>query len=161
MNMKNKFRLHDRIRPITFDINIAMPNSSSYFPFLPLMSQRNRDKIKFYSGAYVRFMTLVNGKPAYATNNPYIGTNILCGNEHLYEVIERNMYVVGDTFIDDNMCLWIIESQCWNKDISTYDFTLRNDSSETIVKSMFDLLKHFTYIDENGVEIPSNVKNRQ
>lgn len=159
--MKNKFRLHDRIRPITFDINMTMPNSSSYFPFLPLMSQRNRDKINFYSGAYIRFMTLVNGKPAYATNNPYIGTNILWGNEHLYEVIERNMYNVGDTFIDDNLCSWTIESQSWNKDINTYDFTLRNDSSEKIIKSMFYLLKHFTYIDENGVEIPSNIKNQQ
>lgn len=158
---KNKFRLFDRIRPITFNINISVPNSSAHFPFLPLMSQPHRDKMKFYSGAYIRFMTLVNGKPAYATNNSYIGTNILWGNEHLYEVIERNIYVVGDTFIDDNKCSWTIESQNWNKEINTYDFTLSNESSERINKSMFDLLKHFTYIDETGIEIPSNIKNQQ
>ncbi len=158
---KNKFRLFDRIRPITFNINISRPNSSAYFPFLPLMSQPHRDKVNFYSGAYIKFMTLVNGKPAYATNNPYIGTNILWGNEHLYEVIERNIYEVGDTFVDSNMCSWTIESKNWNPNISTYDFTLRNDSSEKIIKSMFDLLKHFTYIDENDIEIPSNIKNQQ
>ena len=158
---KNKFRLFDRIRPITFNINISVPNSSAYFPFLPLMSQQHRDKMKFYSGAYIKRMTLVNGKPAYATNNPYIGTNILWGNEHLYEVIERNIYHVGDTFVDRNMCSWTIESQNWNPNINTYDFTLSNASSERINKSMFDLLKHFTYIDETGIEIPSNVKNQQ
>lgn len=159
--LKNKFRLLDRIKPITFNINIPIPNSSSYFPFLPLMSQPHRDKMKFYSGAYIRFMTLVNGKPAYATNNPYIGTNILWGNEHLYEVIERNIYEIGDTFVDSKMCSWTIESKKWNEDINTYDFTLRNESSERINKSMFELLKHFTYIDENGIEIPSNIKNQQ
>ncbi len=159
--LKNKFRLFDRIRPVAFHIDIPVPISSTHFPFLPLMSQQHRDKMKFYSGAYIKRMTLVNGNPAYATDNPYIGTDILFGNEHLYEVIERNMYVVGDTFIDDNMCSWTIESQNWNPNISTYDFTLRNDSSEKISKSMFDLLKHFTYVDENGIEIPSNVKNRQ
>ena len=158
---KNKFRLFDRIRPIAFNIDISVPNSSTYFPFLPLMSQPHRDKMKFYSGAYIRFMTLVNGKPAYATNNPYIGTNILWGNEHLYEVIERNIYAVGDTFIDSNMCSWTIESQNWNKNINTYDFTLSNASSKKINKSMFELLKHFTYIDENGIEIPSNIQNQQ
>jgi hypothetical protein len=156
---KNKFRLFDRIRPITFNINISVPNSSAHFPFLPLMSQPHRDKMKFYSGAYIKRMTLVNGKPAYATNNSYIGTNILWENEHLYEVIERNLYVVGDTFVDGNMCSWTIESQSWNPNINTYDFTLSNASSERINKSMFDLLKHFTYIDENGIEIASNIKN--
>lgn len=106
---KNKFRLFDRIRPIAFNINIPVPNSSTYFPFLPLMSQPHRDKMKFYSGAYIKRMTLVN------------------------------------------------ESQNWNKNINTYDFTLSNASSKRINKSMFDLLKHFTYIDENGIEIPSNI----
>lgn len=158
MTSKNKFRLFDRIRPITFHINIPIPNNSSYFPFLPLMSQRYSDKMKFYSGAYIRFMTLVDGNPAYATNNPYIGTNILWGNEHLYEVVERNMYEVGDTFIDSDMCSWTIESQNWNENLGTYDFTLRNKFSEKINKSMFELLKHFTYIDENGIEIPSHIQ---